>query len=463
MSDAFLISCTITEAPTPPTPPSPIPYQLVPKELLTVMGALLDDPNYSDVEFVLPRRHGGARGKNNKPRVIYANKKLLTRVDYFDTMFQSGFAECASYATNPGDRSMSDSDSTMAPPGSDLVTTSADDDVETVSGVDSIPLPKFEDSDDEDDYFDFDTSEADCEEEADDTMLSVPSIAVRPVENDSGNANANESQQSGESAAQEFLENLMDLEIEEDESNSRNVQRKLSHPSSPRSETMLAKPEEQAEPEQTLPVKPTQDVEKPIPGPTKVRVVIKDAAYATYRAVLYYIYTDTITFAPLASSFPSYTMSTSTSSINTGSAQGSKSFSLIGEPSTRREWLRAWEARHPDKPRPSSAKAVYRLADKLDLQDLKERAFQHIIKSLTVENVAYETFSHFSAAFDDVRKVEINYFLEHWAEIRDSPMMRNVWQQIRMGRHPGFEEVWPLIATNLEYKSKDTPVATQTQ
>ena len=41
----------------------------------------------------------------------------------------------------------------------------------------------------------------------------------------------------------------------------------------------------------------------------------------------------------------------------------------------------------------------------LDLQELKERAFQHIIKSLTVENVAYEVFSDFSATFEDVRKV----------------------------------------------------------
>lgn len=60
----------------------------------------------------------------------------------------------------------------------------------------------------------------------------------------------------------------------------------------------------------------------------------------------------------------------------------------------------------------------------LDLHDLKERAFQvnrhpkqlyyivdrsqsnqHIEKSLTVQNIAYEVFSPFSAAFADIRKV----------------------------------------------------------
>ena len=41
----------------------------------------------------------------------------------------------------------------------------------------------------------------------------------------------------------------------------------------------------------------------------------------------------------------------------------------------------------------------------LGLQELKERAFQHIVKSLTVDNVTYEVFSAFSVAFEDVRKV----------------------------------------------------------
>jgi hypothetical protein len=100
----------------------------------------------------------------------------------------------------------------------------------------------------------------------------------------------------------------------------------------------------------------------------------------------------------------------------------------------------------------------------LGLLELKERAYQvedathhhlscadhssqHILKSLTVENIPYEVFSPFSATFADVRKVQVNYFLEHWSEIRASEGMRNVWQQIRNGRHPGFEEgPYPMAA-----------------
>jgi len=89
-----------------------------------------------------------------------------------------------------------------------------------------------------------------------------------------------------------------------------------------------------------------------------------------------------------------------------------------------------------------------------DLQELKQRAFQHIIKSLTVENIAYEMFSAFTATYEDVRKVQVSFFLDNWSEIRGSDSMRTVLQQIRQGRHPGFEEVWRVIALNLEVEAR---------
>jgi len=114
--------------------------------------------------------------------------------------------------------------------------------------------------------------------------------------------------------------------------------------------------------------------------------------------------------------------------------------------------VKEWQLSNPGRPGPCSAKAIYRLADKLDLHELKSRAFQHITKSLTVTNVPYEIFSSFSAQFDEVRKVEVEFFLTHWEEIKGSDAMRHIFQQIRLGRHPGFEEVWPFVVSNLVYK-----------
>jgi len=189
-----------------------------------------------------------------------------------------------------------------------------------------------------------------------------------------------------------------------------------------------------------------------------LRVVVKDVAYATYRAVLYYLYTDRIRFAPLSSSFLS-SCSSGTICATPNDSQGSLASATRSGPAevlsgatSRREWIQDWIRGNPGQPLPCSAKAVYRLADKLGLSELKARAFEHITKSLTVENVPYEVFSTFSATFEVVRKVEVKYFLDHWTEIRSSDAMRNVWHQIRLGRHPGFEEVWPVIATHLEFK-----------
>lgn len=69
----------------------------------------------------------------------------------------------------------------------------------------------------------------------------------------------------------------------------------------------------------------------------------------------------------------------------------------------------------PVGPRPVSAKAVYRLADKLDLPALKLRAFQHICSGLTAQNIPAEVFSRFSSTFDDVRKVSLGSLLAQYS------------------------------------------------
>jgi hypothetical protein len=430
--DAFLVVCTITSSPVAPAPPSPIARQRVPKDLLENIGSLLDDPVYSDVEFVFPRR--GRDPKNS--RKIWANRKLIERTDYFKAMFGSGFAETSDSTAAVRADTQSDVDDTVS---------------DTASFTSFKWTRHFEDSDDEDDemlvdgpddpIFETDSSSQTAQPSggpiSEDSVASLPSLFKDTIEKDSATVGS-------------------DTETE-----SRNVRPKLSHPSSPRNAGISFDPQE---PE-------WQRVAKSIPlvpGPNKTRVVVKDVAYTTYRAVLYYIYTDIIIFAPLSSSFnmPSSQNTTVPSVLSTPSQLPSESQNNFGVtrttqqgdvlaksgPVSRRDWITEWESNNLGQPTPCSAKAVYRLADKLDLHDLKERAFQHIKKSLTVQNIAYEVFSPFSATFADVRKVQVDFFLEHWADIRASDAMSNVWQQIRVGRHPGFEEVWPVIAQNLEFK-----------
>ncbi|KAG8967239.1 hypothetical protein FRC03_010314 [Tulasnella sp. 419] len=476
-ADAFLIVCTITSSPVPPVPPSNTPRQYVPRSLMESVGSLLNDPIYSDVEFVLPSR-SGRRGI----RRIYAAKKIISRAEYFNTMFSSGFSEA------------SESRLAMARRHS-----SHDEDMMTI-----------EDSD-----------ESDAEEDTD-TMTTPPASALLDTRKNVSTENhwetesdigvmvqpngRNEDEDSG--GTQDIVE---ERDVAEEASSAqveRSIDRKSANTSpsggSSGKETsssgVLVSP---TEPNQFMSRSRQESISNTIPGPPKTTVVVSDVAYATYMAFLYYLYTDTIVFAPLSSTFlannpnamtptvsvpvtPSInpltgsyfssalssgmpaasltappllrtrsTMGSSVGGTNGGGTGGGNTQpNEDGAPKTRKDWINDWVANNPGRPAPVSAKAIYRLADKLDLRDLKERAFQHIIKSLTISNIPYETFSSFSASFEEVRKVEIQYFLNNWAEIRGGDAMRNVFQQIRMGRHPGFEEIWPLIVINLDFRPR---------
>lgn len=81
--DAFLIICNITSSPSVPQPPSISPMKSVPRSLMDAVGGMLNDPIYSDVQFVLPSRRRD--GRPRPPKSIYAAKRILQRVEYFDT------------------------------------------------------------------------------------------------------------------------------------------------------------------------------------------------------------------------------------------------------------------------------------------------------------------------------------------------------------------------------------------
>lgn len=114
-------------------------------------------------------------------------------------------------------------------------------------------------------------------------------------------------------------------------------------------------------------------------GPRKTKIVIRDAAYYTWQALIYYLYTDDITFAPLASSF----IPEGADSIDRPISATSASFRQIqpvpmptsgglndSGAAGRRAWIKAWVAERDadgdwpaNAPRPVSAKAIFRLAD----------------------------------------------------------------------------------------------------
>lgn len=104
--------------------------------------------------------------------------------------------------------------------------------------------------------------------------------------------------------------------------------------------------------------------------------------YTSFRALIYYLYTDSITFAPLASTY--HVARDHAAQQGVDFPFTSRRAYLFGNipPAVLQAMTMPGGA-----PGPCSAKAIYRLADKIGLPELKDRAYDHIVKSLTVQNV----------------------------------------------------------------------------
>ncbi|POV94356.1 hypothetical protein PSHT_16261, partial [Puccinia striiformis] len=204
---------------------------------------------------------------------------------------------------------------------------------------------------------------------------------------------------------------------------------------------------------------------KQVRKPTNLRssrkmtvIEVTDAAYTTFKALLYFLYTDSISFAPLSSTYHCL----KDEALETG---------LPFPYPTRKSYGNAMIAKAAfigsggqsvpsasavDSSLVCSAKAIYRLADKLNLTELKSRAFEHITRSLTVQNIPMEVFSSFTSAYEEIRKIEVNYMLTNWNEVRDGRSMKTVLKMLSDGGKvcSGFSEIWSVLLSNLEFKPK---------
>lgn len=194
------------------------------------------------------------------------------------------------------------------------------------------------------------------------------------------------------------------------------------------------------------------------------KVSIVDSAYPTFKALLFFLYTDTVEFAPLTSSFlpsdvaaddaPSSNSSVSLFASRRGRVpSGRFSEEMEKARKKRKSLIESHLASYPEKPSPCSAKAMYRLADKLDIPDLKQRAQDHIAMSLTIQNIVWEVFSGFTAHYPDILKMETDFLLKYWPQVKRINAMKSIF--LRHSAHPGLAQVWPHLLECLEYKRPD--------
>ncbi|KAL7342695.1 hypothetical protein BJY59DRAFT_633313, partial [Rhodotorula toruloides] len=137
------------------------------------------------------------------------------------------------------------------------------------------------------------------------------------------------------------------------------------------------------------------------------QVNITSTAFTTYRAVLAYLRTGYIAFAPLSSTFP---------------------FERSAFAPSRISEVTAAVSSNPSLPYPASPKSTFRLAHLLELDDLQKLCLANLAKQLTVDCAAVELFSETSVCYDDWRKVVLDFVADNcdavtassaWAEVTD--------------------------------------------
>ncbi|GAA5888898.1 hypothetical protein JCM6882_002894 [Rhodosporidiobolus microsporus] len=131
------------------------------------------------------------------------------------------------------------------------------------------------------------------------------------------------------------------------------------------------------------------------------QITITQTAFSTYHAVIVYLQTGFIHFAPLTSSFPSPDC-------------------LSPDDPSRTDFLSQSFTDKPALPLPVSPKSAYRLAHLLQLDDLQKRSLDTFRSCLSVSNAADELFSDVSVAYDEVREIVVEFVQEHWNEVRQT-------------------------------------------
>ncbi|KAH9943909.1 hypothetical protein B0H21DRAFT_823445 [Amylocystis lapponica] len=117
--------------------------------------------------------------------------------------------------------------------------------------------------------------------------------------------------------------------------------------------------------------------------------VVTGVASATWESLLFYLYSGKIACAPLTSE---------------GEVVRQSSIDLS-------------RSKNPHWPAPCSCKSIYRLADKMRLESLRDSAMKYLQSRLSVDNILDEVFSVFTSRHEEVQKMEFAVMMQHWNDL----------------------------------------------
>ncbi|KAJ7474212.1 hypothetical protein FB451DRAFT_1088903 [Mycena latifolia] len=152
------------------------------------------------------------------------------------------------------------------------------------------------------------------------------------------------------------------------------------------------------------PITPSPDLNTPLPEltlrtpPVTVAhrmghaVVVKGHAYKTWNALLYYLYTNRVTFRTLDSP--------------------ERAVSRVPE---------------------CSAKSMYKLADRFGLSQLKNLALESLTSQLSPDNIVGEAFSTFTSVYPEIQDIEVEFLIQHLPNLTEEieKMLKSLCDDVR--------------------------------
>ncbi|KAH9938930.1 hypothetical protein B0H21DRAFT_52118 [Amylocystis lapponica] len=150
-------------------------------------------------------------------------------------------------------------------------------------------------------------------------------------------------------------------------------------------------------------------------------IFVKDMAFRTWQAFIYYTYFEKVNFSPLRS--------------QTG---------------TSRKVVKGHRQTELYQPPLCSPKSMYRLADKYDLKDLRELAKNDIKQKLTEDNILVELFSHFTSNYSEILELEIQFISDN-SHIKTKVLtsIPQWMESVAAGHQPHSAEVLISLFQNL--------------
>lgn len=168
---------------------------------------------------------------------------------------------------------------------------------------------------------------------------------------------------------------------------------------------------------------------------------ITRTAFSTYRAVLAYLRTGYITFAPLASRC------------------GAEATEYSQATPTRRTQVESAAAENPDIPYLVSPKSTYRLAHLLDLTNLQTLCLMKLSQGgLTVNSAPAELFDETCVLFEPWRQVVVEYIAQHWAKVKETTAWKEIEQKLDADEIPGAMPIMlQLFKAREKYRASFRP------